>query len=390
MNSNASVDPLNIGVDGNLNFAFFNQRWIWDLLGLGQVEKPYFVNEGATAVQFDALTEEDMKRVVAEAACINEDGSPKKDCKEGDNDYLPRTNSFDTEMSAGLNADNSAAVTLPEVIGANSMLTKEPSEAVGVDKGEASLLTSSKLSGFSGVPRYAVTQVVPASGTIEPGETVTVTVKCQGGTNPQRVRGTLRVHVGSAMKEVDPMPDQYLSFRCEVQAPKTVMYPMAVDVGKVYVGVPVYFEVTTENICNLPAAYKLERPGGPCSAYKLIFDRPEGPLGPKEKITVKAEFTALQPGVIDSIANKIREVAAPLSFYSLVALRRRWWTPCTWAMDDTDATVCTTSASRMTTMDGPLPMPEPLAHPSCARFRNNGDPPSPLPHPWISGQRLTL
>ena len=76
--------------------------------------------------QFDALTEEDMKRVVAEAACINEDGSPKEDCEEGDNDYLPRTNSFDTEMSAGLNADNSATSDHIRVIGANSMLTKSP------------------------------------------------------------------------------------------------------------------------------------------------------------------------------------------------------------------------------------------------------------------------
>ena len=44
------------------------------------------------------------------------------------------------------------------------------------------------------------------------------------------------------------------------------MYPMHVDVGNVYLGVPVSFEVTTENICNLPAAYKLSvqgsQPGG--------------------------------------------------------------------------------------------------------------------------------
>ena len=46
-----------------------------------------------------------------------------------------RTNSFDTEMSAGLNADNSAAVTHQKY---RSKLDayKEPSEAVGVDKGE--------------------------------------------------------------------------------------------------------------------------------------------------------------------------------------------------------------------------------------------------------------
>ena len=247
------------------------------------------------------------------------------------------------------------------------------------------------------MPRYAVTQVVPASGTIEPGETVTVTVKCQGGTNPQRVRGTLRVHVGSAMKEVDPMPDQYLSFRCEVQAPKTVMYPMAVDVGKVYVGVPVYFEVTTENICNLPAAYKLERPGGPCSAYKLIFDRPEGPLGPKEKkITVKAEFTALQPGVIDDIiANKIRGVAAPLGFLLTGSAKTALVdTVYLGMMDDTDATDGLHHTSDLSNDNNghgkPLPMPEPLAHPSCARaFQTMVILLLLCRHaPWISGQRL--
>ena len=59
--------------------------------------------------------------------------------------------------------------------------------------------TSSKLSGFSGVPDTLLRMLCP-SGTIEP-ETVTVTVKCQGGTNPQRVRGTLPPR-GRAMRKL--------------------------------------------------------------------------------------------------------------------------------------------------------------------------------------------
>ena len=54
------------------------------------------------------------------------------------------------------------------------------------------------------------------------------------------------------------MPDQYLGYRCEVQAPKTILYPMEVDLGTFYTGIPVHFDITTENICNLPTSYTLE------------------------------------------------------------------------------------------------------------------------------------
>lgn len=390
-NSQATlVDPLNITLDTRgPKLRFLQPEVDLGLAGVGsQVEETLtFTNEGATAASFHftALTEEDMQRVMAEAACINEDGSPKEEDDKDIDDTIMRANSYDTEMSTGLNGGDGATAATSEAPGANAMLNNESSQAMSRGPGGDSLFNPSKMSGFTGIPRHAVTQVVPASGSIEPGETVTVTVYCQGGTNPERVRGSLRVKVGSVMKEVDPMPDQYLSFRCEVQAPKTVMYPMAIDVGKVYVGVPVYFEVTTENICNLPAAYKLERPGGSSSAYTLKFDRPEGPLGAKEKVTVKAEFTALQPGVIDDIiANKIRGVAAPLGFIlSGTAKTALVDTVYLGMMDDKNGHDGLHHTPDLVNdndgHDGVMPVPEPLAHPSCARFPDNADPPTPLP-----------
>ena len=95
---------------------------------------------------------------------------------------------------------------------------------IGVDgAGNSSIDLASRMTGFSGIGKYASIVVEPATGTLLPGETITLTVTCQGGTTPQRVRGSLRCSVTSTMKEVDPMPPQLLSYRCEVQAPKTVM-----------------------------------------------------------------------------------------------------------------------------------------------------------------------
>jgi hypothetical protein len=76
-----------------------------------------------------------------------------------------------------------------------------------------------------------------------------------------------------------------------------------VDLGTFYTGIPVHFDITTENICNLPTSYTLERPGGApgtaeTEAYSLFFDRPRGPLGPKEKVTIGCTFVALKPGDI--------------------------------------------------------------------------------------------
>lgn len=148
---------------------------------------------------------------------------------------------------------------------------------------------------------------------------------------------------------------------------------MHVDVGSVYLGVPVYFEVTTSNICNLPAAYKLERPGGATPAYTLVFDQPEGPLGAKEKVTVQAAFTAYQPGPIeDIIANKIRGVAVPLGFV-LTGEALSPLADCVYLGQDTE------SASFLST-------PAPLAHPSLPRYPTDTDTPplpSPLPPPTL-------
>ena len=95
----------------------------------------------------------------------------------------------------------------------------------------------------------------------------------------------IRCAVGSTMQEVDAVPDQYLSFRCEVQAQSSHV-PHARGCRQC-VGVPVSFEVTTEDMQS-PAAYKLFRRTQP--GVLPVFDR--GPLGAKEKVTVQATFTA--------------------------------------------------------------------------------------------------
>ena len=69
---------------------------------------------------------------------------------------------------------------------------------------------------------------------------------------------------------------------------------------------PVYFEVTVENICNIPTKFKMERPGGESSQYHMTFTPERSELNAKQKVKVQCKFVALTLGAIDDLlANKV-------------------------------------------------------------------------------------
>jgi hypothetical protein len=108
---------------------------------------------------------------------------------------------------------------------------------------------------------------------------------------------------------------QSLSIRGEVQSPKTIIHPMHVNIGEVYVNAPIKFSVTIQNLTNLGSKFKLERPGGDSSAFRLTYDEKSGQLGPLESKTITVTFTALISGSIDEIIGcKVFGTPAPIGF----------------------------------------------------------------------------
>ena len=203
----------------------------------------------------------------------------------------------------------------------------------------------------------AVVTVSPPGGLIGPGETITGTITCRAGKLPQRLRGSIECRIWDSSGAVE-QATQFQSFRGEIQAPKTIMYPMLIDLGVVFMGMPVSFSVSTENICNLPTTYKLARPGGDSPSFSLVFDKPSGPLGAKEKVTVRGTFTALLPGKIDDvISNKIFGVLTPLGF-------------------SINAVAKPLQVDFPLLREGVAP-PLPLAPPTATQFTDNGAPPDP-------------
>jgi hypothetical protein len=160
----------------------------------------------------------------------------------------------------------------------------------------------------------------PPAGVIGPGETAAVMIKCKAGSQPQRVRGNVECSLFDDSGHMQ-FPSQFLSIRGEVQAPKTVLYPMTVSLGKVFLSIPVYFDIFLENKCNLPTKFKFERPGGDSPTYKLVFDQQRGSLDQKELLRIRVEFTALSAGPIDDVIGcKCFGLKLPLGFsFSAVA-----------------------------------------------------------------------
>lgn len=90
---------------------------------------------------------------------------------------------------------------------------------------------------------------------------------------------------------------------------------MQIDVGSVYVGVPIDFEFTIENVANLPSNYKIERPGGPSKAYQLNFSSTKGDLASKQIVVIKGTLRTMQVCTIDEIyAVKVLGLGMPLAF----------------------------------------------------------------------------
>src|SRR5439155_880400 len=125
--------------------------------------------------------------------------------------------------------------------------------------------------------KNAVCVIEPPSGIVGACESYTVTITCKAGKIGQRIRGMIETRVFDRTGKIEII-SQFLNMRGEVQAPKTKMYPLNFNLGQVYIGMPVKFNVTVENICKLPTKYKLLRPGGETSLYKLTYDKEKGPL----------------------------------------------------------------------------------------------------------------
>ena len=86
-----------------------------------------------------------------------------------------------------------------------------------------------------------------------------------------------------------------------MQSPMATVTPTAIDLGRVYIGIPVKFSTTIENTSNLQSKYKLERPGGDSTSFKLSFDVFTDTLKSKSKAVVTGEFPALSSGILDEI-----------------------------------------------------------------------------------------
>ncbi|KAJ1432684.1 hypothetical protein B484DRAFT_24765 [Ochromonadaceae sp. CCMP2298] len=169
-------------------------------------------------------------------------------------------------------------------------------------------------SGFKIELKNAVVTIEPPSGVVGPQETFSVKITCKGGKIPQRIRGLIESRVFDETGKVE-VSSQFLNLRGEVQAPKTKCFPLSTNLGQVYVGMPVTFTVSLENMCNLPTNYKLLRPGGDSALYRLQYDKPKGPLGAKERVDVVCTFTSVATGMIDDIiAAKVFGAAVPLAF----------------------------------------------------------------------------
>lgn len=205
--------------------------------------------------------------------------------------------------------------------------------------------------------KNAIVTVEPTSGVIAPESSFTVTLTAKAGKQPQRIRGMLETRVFDVSGKIEAHR-QYVNLRGEVQSPKVLLYPMQHGLGQVYVGRPVSFQVTLENICNLPTKFKFLRPGGASSLFKFTLSPLKGSLEAKEKLVVQGTFTALMPGLIDDvIACKMFGISLPLGI-AVKALARGIQLECL-SLSETD------------------PLPLPLAGPEETQFPKGERAPEP-------------
>eukprot|EP01031_Cornospumella_fuschlensis_P040152 gene40152-48929_t len=169
--------------------------------------------------------------------------------------------------------------------------------------------------------KNAVVTIEPPSAVIPPKGTVTVQVIGKAGKVPQRIRGMIETRIFDEGGKVE-VTRQYLNLRGEVQAPKVILYPLNQGLGQVYVGRPVQFQLTLENVCNLPTKFKFLRPGGQSAMFNFSLSPMKGSLDAKEKLVIQGTFTALNTGLIDDVIScKMFGISVPLGF-SIKALAK--------------------------------------------------------------------
>jgi hypothetical protein len=162
----------------------------------------------------------------------------------------------------------------------------------------------------------AVVSYEPTSGLVRPNESVKITMKCMGGKLPQRIRGTTDCYVTDETGRV-LLPTQILPFRGEVQTPKAILLSTNVNIGTVYENIGVPFNITLQNLSNLPTKFKFERPGGESPLFSVKFEEEmkEGVLEGKEKRIINMILVAKKQGVIsDLMACKLFGAPAPIGF----------------------------------------------------------------------------
>ena len=133
----------------------------------------------------------------------------------------------------------------------------------------------------------------PPAGLLGPGERCQLTASIAGGMLPQRIRGWLRCNLFdvSGTRELSPMS---LAIRGEIQAPHVILHPSTVDLGMIYVGDVVSFQLEIINLTNLPSKYKIEKLTLDEPRYMLRIMNPKGQISAKERVTLLMELQAVQ------------------------------------------------------------------------------------------------
>eukprot|EP00981_Chlorochromonas_danica_P012830 scaffold5444_cov181-Ochromonas_danica.AAC.11 len=219
--------------------------------------------------------------------------------------------------------------------------------------------------------KNAVVTIEPSSGVVQPGTSFTVNICGKAGKLPQRIRGMLESRLFDEVGQLE-IHRQYLNLRGEVQQPKVMLYPMQHNLGQVYVGRPVKFQLTLENVCNLPTKFKFLRPGGQSSLFHFTVNPTKGSLEAKEKLLIEGVFTALTPGAIDDVIScKMFGITLPLGF-ALKAFAKG------------------IQLDFVNLADGD-PLPPPLADPEAVQFPGGGKAPEAGPvHPIFLGDQVPL
>lgn len=217
----------------------------------------------------------------------------------------------------------------------------------------------------------AVININSASSFIGPGETQRVELVCITGTGPQRLRGVLNCIILDRHGE-NVLSSQTVAIKGEIQAPKVILYPMKIDMGKVYLKRSVSFTITLENITNLPTKFKIEKPGEDNPNYMIEFSQMEGTLSSKEVLKIDIKLTALKAGIVEDLyACKITGTPAPIGFLLKSVLK---------GID--------VQIKRL--QDGEVP-PPPLASPDDAQFPGPGQVPDASPIlPIVLGENVPL